>query len=221
MGFTDAPPFDGEHVELHFVDGYNETELEETISELERDGFVVTHSLCKDLCEKEIQRREAATLEREERLKDQWNTTQLEIECKIAKEVFINATNKNRKKWFWEEYEKTFEPITTCLPYRDTIFNSAGKEEYQLHKKQPCAELDCAQRGIIMQQREPGELGIPCRVSCFDPPYGAPGPCGIPCASNKIKIKRQKILFYFSISFSISTSIFKRFRLFRYSVSSS
>lgn len=156
LGFTDAPPFDGVSVELHFVDGYNETELEETISILQ--DHVLHFSLCKD----ERKREEEKVKEREERdmrLKAQWNIEQLEYECQKAKEEYAALLERNKQKWFWEKPEWGHDPVGKCPCGRS--LNDKG----ELGLGHPCPELDCAKNDIVFGECHPHVsdfmLGLP------------------------------------------------------------
>lgn len=179
VGFTDAPPFDGEHVELHFVDGYNETELEETVAAYQKDGYFVTFNLCDKERKKREQTRKIEELQRNQRLKDQWNVTQLEIECARVMEAYDNATRYNREKWFWQEYKVVHEPATSCLCYRQMDNNNA----FTLHVNHPCAELDCAKHDSVF-----GNCSGRSSEGTLYPGY-------VPPCINKIKIKKKSLIF--------------------------
>lgn len=177
VGFTDAPPFDGTFVELHFTRDYNETELEETVVALEKEGFTVTHDLCKNEEQRKkeaIEKQKLLEKEKEQRLKDQWNITNLEILCKRARDAFQKTTARNQAKWFWEIFEETWEPASVCPCFRP--MDETGTV-FELHTNQPCAELDCANRNSLFGACPP------LSPSRWD------GPRGFPNCINKIKIK--------------------------------
>lgn len=145
LGFTDAPPFDGVSVELHFVDGYNETELEETISALQ--DLVLHSSLCKDERKREQEAKDEEQRKREERdkrLKALWNIEQLEHDCEKAKKEYAALLERNKQKWFWDEPERGWDPVGECPCGRS--FN-ADTGDWGLGS--PCSELDCARKDIL------------------------------------------------------------------------
>jgi len=150
VGFTDAPPFDGQSIELHFVDGYNETEVEETIAELQERDYLLSYDLCKDQRKREQEKEEQRKRDdhdRDQRLKAKWNIPQLEEACEQQKKEYAQAVERNKQKWFWEKPEKTYKLQETCPCGRS--FNSSNLYDWMLHEDFPCAELNCAKKDVI------------------------------------------------------------------------
>jgi hypothetical protein len=145
LGFTDAPPFDGQYVVLHFSAEYNGTELEETIKLL-GPSLVVWYELCKDASKRE----EAAAEEKRKKEADRIETwkqkalaANLEERCGAARAERESILQRNEKKWFWQTKEVPREWSEVCLCSR---FLESDNYSYALHDN-PCTELECLKIG--------------------------------------------------------------------------
>lgn len=145
-GFTDEPPFDGQHVNLRFSEEYNETELEETIKHL-GPSIVVWHELCKDASKREEEKLEKERKKEADRI-ETWKqkalAANLEERCETAKAERESLYKRNEKKWFWQTKETPQEWREECLCSR-SIENDENNN-YVLHNH-PCIELACLKIG--------------------------------------------------------------------------
>ena len=145
-GFTDEPPFDGQHVNLRFSEEYNGTELEETIKYL-GSSMVVWHELCKDASKREEERLEKERKKEADRI-ETWKqkalAANLEERCETAKAERESLLQRNEKKWFLQTKETPQEWREDCLCSR--LLENDENSNYVLHNH-PCTELACLKIG--------------------------------------------------------------------------
>lgn len=177
-GFTDDPPFDGQYVFLHFADGYNGTELEETIGYL-GPSIVAWYDLCKDApkrAEEEAEKRRKRDADRVERWKAKALAANLKADCESARVDRSALLQRNAQKWFWQTKEVASEWMEECPCGRPF---SVDTDDYDLHIH-PCTELACLRLGSPF-----GDCTVPVSV----PDFGITlGPRSVECV-NKLKLK--------------------------------
>jgi hypothetical protein len=154
FGFTDAPPFNGQEVELHFSKDYSESELNETVQNLK--GFVLQFDSCYDI----DRRREQTKRECEKQYENQerqWKeqVLSMKVEEKCVKEK-VALAERNAAKWFYQEPENPRWNSQYDLCPKNPRWNSQydlcqlqrmiGKDG-DLLLEHACVEADCLRNG--------------------------------------------------------------------------
>lgn len=178
---TDAPPFDGTHVELHFVQDYNVTELEETIAHLGPDVVVSSH-----LCARAEERRKLRITEQRQRAEERnrrWKSLVESMDViSLCEKAKADWHRENEASWFGiDKPEWLTNAQCPCFRRQDTKrdtdgtldISSVGEGEW-LVDEHPCVEVACL------------KLGTPTSYCIFDPPGPSPD---YPRCINTIKMR--------------------------------